>query len=247
MRAQENTCTCTCRWDMSVDGRAYNNENMCSLEKMSKCRLSKGIHKVKGCVNPPLIAIKPRIDELHLFLRISDVLFENLFAELYRLSFRAKTLKTGRCDHVGKAVSAIRKCGVSFNVWMSKEGGRQSRSGMEMTSLNRNEKLKVMYSLSDCFDDLLPIETAVPVTKLWKDLYKQLSSKTPDVGSLESEVKEWIKHFLSLTTMEGHQKGCVTPYMHVLAFHAPEQVQRHGNIRKFSGQGTVFLLQNHIR
>ena len=217
MRAQENTCTCTCRWDMSVDGRAYNNENMRSLEKMRKCRLSKGIHKVKGCVNPPLIAIEPRncvIDELHLFLRISDVLFENLFAELRRLSFRAKTLKTGTCDHVEKVVSAIRKCGVSFNVWMSKEGGRQSRSGMEMTSLNRNEKLKVMYSLSDCFDDLLPIETAVPVTKPWKDflgLYKQLSSKTPDVGSLESEAKEWIKHFLSLTTMEGHQKCCVTP------------------------------------
>ena len=52
------------------------------------------------------------IDELHLFLRISDVLFENLFAELQRLSHRSKTLRNGDpTDHVERAVSAIRKSG----------------------------------------------------------------------------------------------------------------------------------------
>ena len=51
--------------------------------------MAKGINKVKGCVKPPLFEIEPEncvIDELHLFLRISDVLFEILFAELQRLS-----------------------------------------------------------------------------------------------------------------------------------------------------------------
>jgi len=231
------------RWDMSVDGGAYNGSNMRSLEVMRECRLAKGIHKVKGCVHPPLINVEPEdcvIDELHLFLRITDVLFENLFTELSRLSHRAKTNGTGRSDHVEQAVSAIRGCGVSFNVRPSNEGSRQSRSGMEMTSLNRNEKLKVMTSLTDHFDDLLPPETAASITKLWKDflvLYRELSSKTPDVESLESKAKEWITYFLSLPSLPGHQKTCVTPYMHVLAYHVPDQVQQHKNIRKFSGQG----------
>ena len=182
------------------------------------------------------------IDELHLFLRISDVLFENLFAELQRLSHRSKTLKTGDpTDHVERAVSAIRKSGVSFNVWLSKEGTRQSRSGLEMTSLNRNEKLKVMNSLPDCFDDLLPSNTAVPLKTLWRNflkIYKQLSSEAPDLNMLETEPRAWIQDFLSFTTtLEGHQKSSVTPYMHVFAYHVPDQIRRHGNIKRFSGQG----------
>ena len=71
---------------------------MRTLDKMRKCRMAKGIDKVKGCVKPPLFEIKPEncvIDELHLFLRISNVLFENLFAELQRLSHRSKTHRTG--------------------------------------------------------------------------------------------------------------------------------------------------------
>ena len=36
---------------------------------------------------------------------------------------------------------------------------------------------------------------------------------------------------------EGHHKSCVTPYMHVFAYHVPDQIREHGNIRQFSGQG----------
>ncbi len=209
-------------------------------DKMRKFRMAIGINKVKGCVKPPLFEIKPEncvIDELHLFFRISDVLFENLFAELRRLSLCAKTHRTGEpSDHVERAVSAIRRSGVSFNVWLSKEDTRQSRSGLEMTSLNTNEKLKVMNSLPDCFDDFLPSDTAISLKTLWRNflkIYKQLSSEAPDLNMLETESRVWIKDFLSLaTTLEGHQKSSVT---HVFAYHVPDQIRRHGNIRRFSG------------
>ena len=142
------------------------------------------------------------------------VLFENLFAELQRLSHCSKTHGIGDpTDHVKRAVSAIRKSGVSFNVWLSKEGTRQSRSGLEMTSLNRNEKLKVMNSLPECFDDLLPSNTAIPLKTLWRNflkIYKQLSSEAPDLNMLETEPRAWIQDFLSFTTtLEGHQKSSV--------------------------------------
>ncbi len=113
---------------MEVDEKEYNDANMRTLDKMRKCRMAKGIDKVKGCVKPPLFEIEPEncvIDELHPFLRISDVLFENLFAELEQLSLRAKTHRTGEpSDHVKRAVSAIKRSGVSFNVWLSNEGTR---------------------------------------------------------------------------------------------------------------------------
>ncbi len=37
---------------------------------------------------------------------------------------------------------------------------------------------------------------------------------------------------------EGHHKSCVTPYMHVFAYHVPDQIREHGNIRQF-GQGMI--------
>ena len=56
------------------------------------------------------------------------------------------------------------------------------------------------------------------------------------------DTKEWINDFIGLGhLLEGHQKKCVTPYMHILAYHVPDQIKRHGNIRRFSGQGNMFM------
>ena len=100
--------------------------------------------------------------------------------------------------------------------------------------------------LPDCFDDLLPSNTAVPLKTLWRNflkIYKQLSSEAPDLNMLETEPTAWIQDFLSFTTtLKGHQKSSVTPYMHVFAYHVPDQIRRHGNIRRFSGSGVSRLL-----
>ncbi len=46
--------------------------------------------------------------------------------------------------------------GISFSVWLSQEGnGKQSRSGLELTPLNRNKKMKVLKNLPEFFDELL--------------------------------------------------------------------------------------------
>ncbi len=44
-------------------------------------------------------------------------------------------------------------------------------------------------------------------------------------------------HTVARIVFEGHQKSCVTPYMHVFAYHVPDQIREHGSIRQFSGQG----------
>ena len=71
---------------MSADIDCCNGENMRTRDKMEKCRKAKGIDKLKGCLNVPLIQVEPKdcvIDELHLFLRISDVLSTRTFVSFF--------------------------------------------------------------------------------------------------------------------------------------------------------------------
>ena len=55
-----------------------------------------------------------------------------------------------------------------------------------------------MNSLPDCFDDLLPSNTAVPLKTLWRNvlkIYKPLSSEAPDLNMLETEPRAWIQDY----------------------------------------------------
>ncbi len=72
----------------------------------------------KGCVNPPLLNIsidKIIVDELHLMLRITDVLLRNLIWGMIAQDII-------ECHHsrpaifLNKVVESIRLCGVTFKV-----------------------------------------------------------------------------------------------------------------------------------
>ena len=87
----------------------------------------------------PLIEVEPKdcvVDELHLFLRITDIRFNTVFARLHALDLKSKLHGTTTDDHVRRATYKIRKMGISFSVWLSQEGnGKQSRTGLELTPL----------------------------------------------------------------------------------------------------------------
>ena len=41
-------------------------------------------------------------------------------------------------------------------------------------------------------------------------------SEDPDADVVEENAKQWVRDFVSLSNvLEGHQKRCVTPYMHI--------------------------------
>ena len=72
------------RWDTSIDASEYNGDNVRKLSVMKTKAAIKATKKnadsKKGCVNMPLINIEPCdciIDELYLFLRITDKLFDS--------------------------------------------------------------------------------------------------------------------------------------------------------------------------
>ena len=68
-------------------------------------------------------------------------------------------------------------------------------------------------------------------------IYKQLSSTDPNADTLEVDAKKWVEDFVSFShVFEGHHRRCVTPYMHIFAYHVPDQIREYGNIRQFSGK-----------
>ena len=100
-------CTCVChyydiifnRWDVSK------NHEERTLSSMEQCLTLKNN---KGCINPPLLNIdisRILIDELHLMLRITDILLRNL---VWAMVVK-KQLPT--------LVETIQSCGISFQVY----------------------------------------------------------------------------------------------------------------------------------
>ena len=52
---------------------------------------------------------------------------------------------------------------------------------------------------------------------------------------------QWIEDFINID-LDGHSKGNVTPYMHLMAFHIPWQMRQYHGIKHFSGQGILYTL-----
>ena len=57
------------------------------------------------------------------------------------------------------------------------------------------------------------------------------------------QIKKWIDTFSTLGDKRiGYARERVTCYMHAAAYHIPDMVMQHNNLKKFSGQGTVLVL-----
>ncbi|KAL5515439.1 hypothetical protein EMCRGX_G000603 [Ephydatia muelleri] len=219
-----------CRWDVSKPESYYSTTMARTLVTNRRAFASHGrtaaVHQ--GSVNRPLTAIPVdhmMIDELHLFLRIFDVMLRNL-------------IKMSE-PQTQQLVAYIRSCGVSFTIWESES----SDGKVEWTSLTGEAKKKVLKLLPSKMKDIpLPNAFLDDVVQLWKDfevLYNLLSSETPPPNAADDihlKAKRWIQLFLRIKS-DGHQKKFVTPYFHVMVYHVPDAIRQFGNMKQFSCQG----------
>ena len=114
------------RWDMSLPEEEYTTKKARSLSEMKKL----GSHsysscsKHLGCVKSPLISVpldRIVLDELHLLLRIGDVLLRNLIWYMDSLDHHSKTHMGQQTNHIQQLEEALHSCGVSFQIWQSRE------------------------------------------------------------------------------------------------------------------------------
>ena len=147
---------------------------------------------------------------------------------------------------VASLCSQVRSCGVGFKVWYKKNANGEPTSDLDFTSLNGDERKKVLKLLPQKLTRILPESYAASVVKLWVDfssIYSLIASwslPNDDKAKVFSQIRTWMEDFLALHDkhhLEGYAKRNVTPYMHILLYHVPALINRHGSIKPFSGQG----------
>ena len=192
-----------------------------------------------GVKNQPLLNIEidhfiP--DELHLMLRIMDVLLRNVINDAKSKDDYGK-VHNQHTDNLSLLLKNIKSCGVTFNTWTSKTGE------LEWTSLTGNDMKKVMTHLPEKLLFCLHETTQPMVTNLWisfGNLYKDINTdKNFSKELVFAQAKQFLTEFLEIGKMnrEGYHPKNITPYLHVLLYHVPHFLSKYGCLSKFSGQG----------
>lgn len=236
------------RWDTSKDMTFYSEDpQRRTLDEIKKNSKSKDNY---GCIYQPLIDIElddvvP--DELHLLLRVTDRLLENVIDELLEKSViedfnRQKGQPKGVL--LAKFVQGVNSCGIPFHVWYKKNADGSRSNILEYSSLVGSQKKNLLHKLPAKFHEYLHEDTCTIVSEIWTsfaDYYQLITDfKITDdnFSALFEKGKVWIELFCSLRNMRsGYTRAWVTPYMHVMAYHVPHFVKKYGCFKKFTGQG----------
>jgi hypothetical protein len=160
---------------MSKSLTKYNKDlarTQATLKKCSEMPSSKPAKDRLGSQRSPLVKIDPDhviLDELHLLLRITDVLTRNLVFEMVRLDLQERQRgSSGSITHLEAFVTTVRECGISFNVWEKREADRKPTGRYEWTSLMGRDKKKLLATLPSKLSQILPADIVDTVVQLWE-------------------------------------------------------------------------------
>ena len=129
------------------------------------------------CVSDPLLNIPLHhivLDELHLLLRVTDVLMSNLIEDAMEWDDKEDFLrKRGepKGNHLRNLTQVINSCGVTFSVWEKKDGDGKGTGKMDWTSLMGDERKKLLRNLPgklEASTNAIQCDTSKTVVKIWK-------------------------------------------------------------------------------
>lgn len=105
-------------------------------------------------------------DELHWFMRVMDVLLENVVLQVVQLDVKGNKRQADPLQGamLQKLVESIQACGVPFCIWRKDSG----LSALDWTSLGGAGMRKVLSKLPAYFKDILPQDCSECITQLWK-------------------------------------------------------------------------------
>ena len=116
----------------------------------------------------PVLNIEPDnvvIDELHLLLRVGDVLIRNLVFEIVQTGRKG----TNTIPNLLTALSSsARQCGVTFRVWECRDPYGKPSGKYDFTSIMGQDMKKLLSQLPLHFNALLRTEISDTMAKLWK-------------------------------------------------------------------------------
>lgn len=150
--------------------KQHDYRTLSSLRKCSQLPSRRPTKERLGSQHSPLFHVEPEnvvIDELHLLLRISDILVRNLILEMVRLDKKDKVMQAGDQQHLRDFVKAIRSCGLTFDVWETRDGDGKPQGRYDWTALTGRERKQLIEKLPSKLRVLLPEEVGGSVISLW--------------------------------------------------------------------------------
>ena len=211
-----------------------------SIEENIRIATSK--RKVYNVSNVPIFKTIPLtrvvVDNLHMFLRVADVLIDLLLHALLTLDRVNQSLQVRNLmglSHLSKFETNLKEMGISgYSFWIGKESKK-----LKWRTLTGPEKLIVLTNIDlvQLFPDL---ENVRHIQKLWKDfleVHTLFSMKPSDITEelitrFQSQSKAFVNDFVSIYLTKH-----VTPYMHCMMHHVGEFMALHGSILQFTQQG----------
>lgn len=176
------------------------------------------------------------IDNLHLFLRVSDVLIDLLVVELHRQDAidKVKKFTTSDLTKYSKYQEFVSSLGIpGFEFYIrctSKELKFRSLTGPKKLKLFRNMNIQVLLPnnepkscccIQHLWEELLGLNTII--TKSAEDLSE---------STIHTRTRKWGESFFSV-----YQRKHVTLCIHTLMNHVGEFMKIHGSILPFTQQG----------
>ena len=155
---------------------------------ISKQRTLESLHndykeKAYCCKRLPLLDIETDHiipDELHLLLRITDVLLKNLIATAVASDKRSmkRKWKLLKGPMLNAVKSNIRRCGIPFDIWEAKENGMSSDKAVSysFTSLVGYKKKNLLKFFPSKITLCQPSNCAKCVQKLWEVVFAYMST-----------------------------------------------------------------------
>jgi len=240
------TCTHACIWckcpadkqhDMHFEW-SFRGTKAWTISDIQACCTQPKI-KNFNCAHIPLFPTIPIhhtvVDMLHLFLRITDILFNLLVLDIRRkdtiLKFTSKSCLIA--NNLQKLQSFLNDdCHIPFKFYYYSEA-----KDLKWRDFMGPEKLVVFSKiyLPKLLPDLPNINVVQLLWKKLKSLYDVLHSERISFSNavkFEEDAKQWINDFAKI-----YQTKHVTLYMHILVMHLGEFLQRYRNLVTFTQQG----------
>ena len=154
------------RWDSDVPDTVYLENDKRTLDSILEDYKTQKF----SCKQPPLLEIETDHiipDELHLLLRITDVLTENLITTAIKQDKRTLKTKWELNDGpmVTSIISMVRSCGIPFNIWKNQDS---KTTNFTCTSLVGNKKKNLIKFLPSKLHKCQPSNMVNKVTQLWE-------------------------------------------------------------------------------
>ena len=179
-------------------------------------------------------------DRLHLFLRISDQLINQLIKDLKTEDNITKMTKFSddkrhTYKHIQGFEEYLKEIGINWHFFMDKD----TFSGPEKLKILKHMKISLLLpQISKVKTDKMQ-RSWDNFTLLVKELDELKFGDNTQIQQFNANAKQWVTDYITIYPTKD-----VTPYMHLMAYHVSEVIEMHGALSQFTEQGLEKLNDN---